>query len=76
MKKYLITGLAAVAISGMFTSCTHETDAGAGGTNLGVVETYEQAFISRFGTPSPDADWGICWYLCENSSRLSGRPHS
>lgn len=59
MKKYLITGLAAVAISGMFTSCTHETDAGAGGTNLGVVETYEQAFISRFGTPSPDADWGF-----------------
>lgn len=59
MKKYLITGLAAVAISGMFTSCTHETDAGAGGTNLGVVETYEQAFISRFGTPSADADWGF-----------------
>jgi len=59
MKKYLITGLAAVAISGMFTSCTHDTDAGAGGTNLGVVETYEQAFISRFGTPSPDADWGF-----------------
>lgn len=59
MKKYLITGLAAVAISGMFTSCTHETDAGAGSTNLGVVETYEQAFISRFGTPSADADWGF-----------------
>lgn len=59
MKKYLITGLAAVAISGMFTSCTHDTDAGAGGTNLGVVETYEQAFISRFGTPSADADWGF-----------------
>lgn len=58
MKKYLITGLAAVAISGMFTSCTHDTDAGGSG-NLGVVETYEQAFISRFGTPSPDADWGF-----------------
>jgi hypothetical protein len=58
MKKYLITGLAAVAISGMFTSCTHDTDAGGSGY-LGVVETYEQAFISRFGTPSPDADWGF-----------------
>jgi hypothetical protein len=58
MKKYLITGLAAVAISGMFTSCTHDTDAGGSG-NLGVVETYEQAFISRFGTPSADADWGF-----------------
>ena len=59
MKKYLVTGLAAVAISGMFTSCTHDTDGGNGNTNLGVVETYEQAFISRFGTPSADADWGF-----------------
>lgn len=59
MKKYLITGLAAVAISGMFTSCTHENDTAGGSSNLGVVETYEKAFISRFGTPSPDADWGF-----------------
>ena len=59
MKKYLVTGLAAVAISGMFTSCTHDTDSGNGNTNLGVVETYEKAFISRFGTPSADADWGF-----------------
>lgn len=59
MKKYLVTGLAAVAISGMFTSCTHDTDGGNGSTNLGVVETYEKAFISRFGTPSADADWGF-----------------
>ena len=28
MKKYLVTGLAAVAISGIFTSCTHDTDGG------------------------------------------------
>ena len=59
MKKYLVTGLAAVAISGMFTSCTHENDTAGGSSNLGVVETYEKAFISRFGTPSPDADWGF-----------------
>ena len=72
MKKYLITGLAAVAISGMFTSCTHETDAGAGGTNLGVVETYEQAFISRFGTPSPDADWGFGPSTAKAGTRATG----
>ena len=47
MKKYLVTGLAAVAISGMFTSCTHENDTAGGSSNLGVVETYEKAFISR-----------------------------
>ena len=59
MKKYLVTGLAAVAISGMFTSCTHENDTAGGSSDLGVVETYEKAFISRFGTPSPNADWGF-----------------
>lgn len=71
MKKYLITGLAAVAISGMFTSCTHDTDAGGSG-NLGVVETYEQAFISRFGTPSPDADWGFGPSTTQASTRALG----
>ena len=71
MKKYLITGLAAVAISGMFTSCTHDTDAGGSG-NLGVVETYEQAFISRFGTPSPDADWGFGPSTTKASTRALG----
>lgn len=59
MRKYLVTGLAAVAISGMFTSCTHETGSASGSANLGVVETYEQAFLNRFGTPSPEADWGF-----------------
>jgi len=73
MKKYLKTGLAAVAISGMFTSCTHDTDAGAGGTNLGVVETYEQAFISRFGTPSADADWGFGNGATQASTRANTR---
>ena len=59
MRKYLVTGLAAVAISGMFTSCTHETGSASDSANLGVVETYEQAFLNRFGTPSPEADWGF-----------------
>ena len=72
MKKYLITGLAAVAISGMFTSCTHDTEAG-GSSNLGVVETYEQAFISRFGTPSADADWGFGNGATQASTRANTR---
>ena len=72
MKKYLITGLAAVAISGMFTSCTHDTEAGGSG-NLGVVETYEQAFISRFGTPSADADWGFGNGATQASTRANTR---
>ena len=72
MKKYLVTGLAAVAISGMFTSCTHENDTAGGSSDLGVVETYEKAFISRFGTPSPDADWGFGPSTTQAGTRATG----
>ena len=72
MKKYLVTGLAAVAISGMFTSCTHENDTAGGSSDFGVVETYEKAFISRFGTPSPDADWGFGPSTTQASTRALG----
>ena len=72
MKKYLVTGLAAVAISGMFTSCTHDNDSVGGSSDLGVVETYEKAFISRFGTPSPDADWGFGPSTTQASTRALG----
>ena len=74
MKKYLVTGLAAVAISGMFTSCTHDNDSVGGSSNLGVVETYEQAFISRFGTPSPDADWGFGPSTAQAGTRSQSNP--
>lgn len=72
MKKYLVTGLAAVAISGMFTSCTHDNDSVGGSSDLGVVETYEKAFISRFGTPSPDADWGFGPTATQAGTRATG----
>lgn len=74
MKKYLVTGLAAVAISGMFTSCTHENDTAGGSSDLGVVETYEKAFISRFGTPSPDADWGFGPSTTQAGTRSQSNP--
>ena len=64
--------LAAVAISGMFTSCTHDNDSVGGSSDLGVVETYEKAFISRFGTPSPDADWGFGPSTTQASTRALG----
>ena len=74
MKKYLVTGLAAVAISGMFTSCTHDNDSVDGSSDLGVVETYEKAFISRFGTPSPDADWGFGPSTTQAGTRSQSNP--
>lgn len=58
MKKYLMTGIAAMMFCGVFTSCSRDTDFG-GSTQQQIMETYEQAFQSRFGTPAVNQDWGF-----------------
>ena len=60
MKKYLISGMAALMFCGVFTSCTRDTDLSGGqGQQQKVMETYEQAFLTRFGQPAADQDWGF-----------------
>ena len=60
MKKYLISGMAALMFCGVFTSCTRDTDLGGGqGQQQKVMETYEQAFLTRFGQPAANQDWGF-----------------
>lgn len=60
MKKYLISGMAALMFCGVFTSCTRDTDlSGDQGQQQKVMETYEQAFLTRFGQPAANQDWGF-----------------
>jgi hypothetical protein len=61
MKKYLLTSAAALAFCGLFTSCTHDLgyDGEAAAAQNSVVKTYEQAFITAFGQPDPNNDWGF-----------------
>ena len=59
MKKYLLTGMAAIMFCGVFTSCSRDTDFGSQTKQQQIQETYEEAFISRFGKPSPNQDWGF-----------------
>ena len=59
MKKYLMTGMAAIMFCGVFTSCSRESDFGGQTQQQKIQETYEEAFISRFGQPSPNLDWGF-----------------
>ena len=59
MKKYLMTGMAAVALCGAFTSCSRESDFGAQTPQQSIQETYETAFKTRFGEPAPEQDWGF-----------------
>lgn len=59
MKKYLMTGMAAVALCGAFTSCSRESDFGAQTPQQSIQETYETAFKTRFGDPAPEQNWGF-----------------
>jgi hypothetical protein len=64
MKKYLMTGIAALSMCFGFTSCSHDFD------NLSqeeidqmkaneIVENYKKAFVAQFGQPAADQDWGF-----------------
>ena len=59
MKKYLISGMAAIVFCGAFTSCSHDLDNGGDSTKSTVEETYEKAFITHFGEPAQDRTWGF-----------------
>ncbi len=58
MKKYLMTGMAAVVFGGLFTSCSHDIE-GDGSAQDQIQKTYEEAFVTRFGQPAADLDWGF-----------------
>ncbi len=64
MKKYLMTGVAALALCAGFTSCSHDVD-GMLQEELNdhyvqkIVESYEKAFIENIGQPAPYQDWGF-----------------
>jgi len=64
MKKYLMTGIAALAIGAAFVSCSHEIEQ-LSQEELQQIEVqkikanYEQAFIKTFGQPASNQDWGF-----------------
>lgn len=58
MKKYLMSGIAALAISAGFTSCSHNDD------DLGSIGDYKAnqyaaAFTARYGNIDSNNDWGF-----------------
>ena len=53
-----MTAAAAIAFCGTFTSCTHD-DITVGNGKIDVVDNYETAFITRFGTPADTQTWGF-----------------
>ena len=60
MKKYLMTALTAVALSGLFTGCSKEMETNGETTaEADIIQTYENAFITRFGQPHENQTWGF-----------------
>ena len=64
MKKYLMTGVAALAICAAFTSCSKSEELfnqGAIDQQKGekVAQSYNEAFVQVFGKPAADQDWGF-----------------
>ena len=65
MKKYLMTGVAALAICAAFTSCSKSGeelyDAGKITQNEAaqIEENYNKAFVATFGQPAANQDWGF-----------------
>ena len=68
MKKYLMTGVAALAICAAFTSCSkseelYDPEAAKGISTeqeiANVYNSYNQAFIKTFGQVDPNVDWGF-----------------
>ena len=64
MKKYLMTGIAAVAMCAAFTSCSHDVEP-VTQEQIDQVKAeqvflkYEQSFISVFGQPAATQKWGF-----------------
>ena len=59
MKKYLMTGIAAVAMCAAFTSCSHDLGFEQMNQEEAIQSKYEAAFIKAFGQPAPNQDWGF-----------------
>ncbi|MBP5714228.1 MAG: hypothetical protein J6X07_05980 [Prevotella sp.] len=64
MKKYLMTGIAALALCVGFTSCSHDLEALSQEEidqleAQKVVEKYNRAFIATFGQPAANQNWGF-----------------
>ena len=59
MKKYLMTGIAALAITAAFTSCSHNDDIEVYTQEQIANAKYQQAFESVFGSVNPNVNWGF-----------------
>ena len=73
MKKYLMIVMAAVALGGVFVGCNKVDDLSGGQNSVefDIVQNYENAFVTRFGQPAENQDWGFSEVVAGTRSRAS-----
>jgi len=59
MKKYLMTGIAALTLFAGFTSCSHDDDIEVYTQDQIIKAEYEAKFLAAFGQPASNQDWGF-----------------
>ena len=59
MKKYLMTGVAALALCAGFTSCSHDDDIEVYTQDQIIKAEYAAKFLAAFGQPASNQDWGF-----------------
>ena len=67
MKKYLMTGIAAVAMCAAFTSCSKDTTFEQITPEQANEAKYSANFVAKYGQPAADQDWGFNAF--ENNTR-------
>lgn len=72
MRKYLMTGMAALAICAAFTSCSKDTDVYNSGViennnKQSIINNYNEAFVKTFGQPAANHNWGFVNYAKSNT---------
>ena len=78
MRKYLMTGVAAIALCAAFTSCSskdelYNPDVVKGNEATSIVEKYNQAFLKYVGgTIASDQTWGFGGYETAAKTRSNG----
>jgi len=56
-----MTGIAAIALCGMFSGCNNYDDLNGGNNSaeFNIIQNYEDAFVTRFGQPAVNQTWGF-----------------
>ena len=73
MKKYLMTGIAALAMCAAFTSCSHDPGFEQTTPEQLAQAQYDAAFIKAFGQPAANQDWGFGTNLTRSAETNSNQ---